>query len=178
MTDVQFSRQSYRATLSSTEHETATVPSVAAASISDVLAPYELPQHLTDDLTFHLSKSPHLTQFLMNFQHNLPEPAGSRAITCALTIAAGYFLGGFIPLLPYFLVPRTEVLLALYWSLGVMALCLFVFGYVKTCFVSGWKGSKNIMDGTKGGFQMVVVGGIAAGCAMGLVRLFHSWAPS
>lgn len=70
------------------------------------------------------------------------------------------------------------MLLALYWSLGVMTLCLFTFGYVKTCFVSGWKGSENVFSGTKGGFQMVIVGGIAAGCAMGLVRLFHSWAPS
>lgn len=171
-------RQSYRATLSTTEDEVARTPSAAATSISEVFAPFELPQNLTDDLAFHLAKSPHLTQFLMNFQHNLPEPAGSRAITCALTIAAGYFLGGFIPLIPYFLVPRTEVLLALYISLGVMALCLFIFGYVKTCFVSGWKGSRNIMDGTKGGLQMVVVGGLAAGCAMGLVRLFHSWAPT
>lgn len=154
----------------------ATNPSAAAASISDVLSPFELPQNLNEDLTFHLSKSPHLVQFLMHFQHTLPEPASSRAITCALTIAGGYFLGGFIPLVPYFLVPRTEVLLALYWSLGVMALCLFIFGYVKTCFVSGWKGSKNIWEGTKGGAQMVIVGGVAAGCAMALVRLFHSWA--
>jgi VIT1/CCC1 family predicted Fe2+/Mn2+ transporter len=164
-------------TLSSTKEEVATSPSAAAASISEVLAPFELPHTLTDDLSLHLLKSPHLVQFLMHFQHTLPEPASSRAMTCALTIAAGYFFGGFIPLLPYFLVPRTEVLLALYWSLGVMALCLFIFGYTKTCFVSGWKGTKNTWEGTKGGLQMMVVGGIAAGCAMGLVRLFHSWAP-
>ena len=65
----------------------------------------------------------------MNFQHHSPAPEASRAITCALTIATGYFLGGFIPLLPYFFVGREEVLQALWWSLGVMALSLFAFGY-------------------------------------------------
>ena len=77
--------------------------------------------------------------------------------------------------MPYFLVPRTEVVLALEWSLGVMALALFAFGYGKTCFVSGWRGSKNVWEGTKGGIQMCCVGGLAAGCAMGLVRLFHAF---
>lgn len=110
----------------------------------------------------------------MHFQHLSPKQESSRAITCALTIACGYFLGGFIPLLPYFLVQKEQVMLALWWSLGVMALSLFVFGYGKTCFVCGWRGSKNIWAGTKGGVQMVLVGGLAAGCAMGLVRLFDS----
>lgn len=167
-------RESYKATLSTTQEQVENAPSAAAASITDTLAPFDLPRQLTDDLVFHLSKSPQLVPFLMQFEHNLPEPASSRAITCALTIAGGYFLGGFIPLLPYFLVPQTEVMLALFWSLGVMAVALFVFGYVKTCFVAGWKGGNNIWQGFKGGFQMVVVGGLAAGSAMGLVRLFHS----
>ena len=112
----------------------------------------------------------------MHFQHNAPEQAASRAITCALTIAVGYFLGGFIPLLPYFLVQPDQVLLALWWSLGVMAVSLFAFGYGKTCFVCGWRGSQNIWAGTVGGIQMVFVGGLAAGCAMGLVRLFNQLA--
>ena len=67
-------------------------------------------------------------------------------------------------------------MLALYWSFGVMAVALFVFGYTKTCYVAGWRGSGNIYQGLKGGCQMMVVGGVAAGCAMGLVRLFHTMA--
>lgn len=82
-------RDSYKETLSSTRRLVADSPSTAAASIADVLAPYELPQHLTEDLTFHLAKSPHLLPFLMTFQHNAAEQASSRAITCALTIATG-----------------------------------------------------------------------------------------
>ncbi|TKA77956.1 hypothetical protein B0A55_05797 [Friedmanniomyces simplex] len=167
--------ESYKATLSETAHLIATSSANAAISIKDVFEPYDLPANLTEDLTFHLAKSPQLVQFLMHFQHAQPEQAASRAITCALTIACGYFLGGFIPLMPYFLVGRDEVLLALWWSLGVMAVSLFAFGYGKTCFVTGWRGPGNVWEGAKGGVQMVVVGGVAAGCAMGLVRLFHAY---
>ena len=65
-----------------------------------------------------------------SFHHTSPEQAASRAFTCALTIACGYFLGGFIPLLPYFLVGIDEVMQALWWSLGVMLYELF---YLKVC---------------------------------------------
>lgn len=113
----------------------------------------------------------------MHFQQNAPpEQAASRAFTCALTIACGYFLGGFLPLIPYFWVGKDQVLLALYWSFAFMALSLFSFGYGKTCFVSGWQGREKVWEGTKGGFQMMLVGGTAAICAMSLVRLFDSFA--
>lgn len=62
---------------------------------------------------------------------------------------------------------------ALWASVGVMALALMAFGYTKTCFITGWQGSKNIWAGVAGGAQMVVVGGIAGGAAMLLVRLFQ-----
>ncbi|KAK5118376.1 hypothetical protein LTR62_002890 [Meristemomyces frigidus] len=167
--------ESYKATLLETTNLVSHSSADAKASIKEVFAPYDLPKILTEDLTLHLAKSPQLTQFLMHFQHSQPEQAASRAITCAMTIACGYFLGGFIPLLPYFLVAKDEVMLALWWSLGVMTLSLFAFGYSKTCFVRGWKGARNAWEGTKGGVQMVIVGGLAAGCAMGLVRLFHAF---
>lgn len=109
----------------------------------------------------------------MNFHHTLPEPSGSRAVTCALTIALGYFIGGFIPLVPYFFVGPGDAFSALKWSIAVMAVALFVFGYGKTCFVTGWKGKENVRGGAFGGVQMVLVGGVAAGAAMGLVKLFQ-----
>lgn len=108
----------------------------------------------------------------MHFQHTLPEPAGNRAITCALTIALGYFIGGFIPLLPYIFVGQNEVSLGLYWSIGIMIVALFVFGYVKTCFVTEVKGWRRTLKCVRGGLEMVVVGSAAAGAAMGLVIAF------
>ena len=114
----------------------------------------------------------------MNFHHTLQEPSGSRAVICALTIAMGYFIGGFIPLLPYFFVGPHDAFVALRWSIATMAIALFLFGYCKTCFVSGWKGARNVRGGLFGGFQMLLVGGIAAGSAMALVKGFSVLASS
>lgn len=90
----------------------------------------------------------------------------------------GYFVGGFVPLLPYFLVESSEsgILTALAWSVGTMVVALFAFGYSKTCFVQGWRGRDNVWKGVKGGCQMALIGSLAAGVAMGLVRGFNGLA--
>jgi VIT1/CCC1 family predicted Fe2+/Mn2+ transporter len=107
----------------------------------------------------------------MQFQHCAETPAASRAFVSALTIALGYFLGGLLPLIPYFCVDK--VFTGLYISIGVMIIALFIFGYVKTCVVIGWQGSRNIRQGCFGGIQMILVGSLAAGAAMGIVRAFN-----
>jgi VIT1/CCC1 family predicted Fe2+/Mn2+ transporter len=117
-----------------------------------------------------------LPSFLMNFHHTIPEPSSSRAVICAITIALGYFIGGFVPLVPYFFVGPNDAFVALRWSIATMVVALFLFGYGKTCFVSGWRGRRNIRKGFVGGIQMVLVGGIAAGSAMGLVKAFQMMA--
>ena len=116
----------------------------ASTSISTIFAPYDLPRSTLDDLTVHLSRSSKLPDFLMHFQHTLEEPSGSRAMMCAFTIASGYFIGGFIPLIPYFLVAEHQVVAALCLSSVIMIIALFLFGYGKTCFVSGWRGPMNV----------------------------------
>ncbi|PWY87860.1 DUF125-domain-containing protein [Aspergillus sclerotioniger CBS 115572] len=170
--------ESYRATLKETKQEILSDPASVTETISDVFAPYELPSELVGELTRHLSSSPNLPAFLMNFHHTVQEPSGSRAFVCALTIALGYFIGGFVPLLPYFFVGPHDAFSALRWSIATMAVALFLFGYGKTCFVSGWKGRRNIRRGIIGGLQMILVGGIAAGSAMGLVKGFQMLADS
>lgn len=150
-----------------------TDPASVSTTITEIFEPYELPSELVAQLTHHLSTSPLLPSFLMNFHHTLPEPSDSRAVMCALTIALGYFIGGFVPLLPYFFVGPHDAFVALRWSIATMAVALFVFGYGKTCFVSGWSGRGNIRKGFVGGFQMVLVGGVAAGSAMALVKAFQ-----
>ncbi|KAJ5132698.1 Vacuolar iron transporter cccA [Penicillium atrosanguineum] len=168
--------ESYKATLKETQSQTVTDPGSVSTTISDIFEPYELPSELVAQLTNHLAISPMLPSFLMNFHHTLPEPSESRAVTCALTIALGYFIGGFVPLLPYFFVGPHDAFVALRWSIATMVVALFLFGYGKTCFVSGWKGRKNVRKGFVGGVQMVLVGGIAAGSAMGLVKAFQMMA--
>ena len=166
-------RESYRATLRETQDRTATDPIGVDETISEIFEPYELPSELVSQLTNHLSSSPMLPSFLMNFHHTLPEPSDSRAVLCALTIALGYFIGGFVPLLPYFFVGPNDAFVALRWSIATMVVALFLFGYGKTCFVSGWRGARNVRRGFVGGAQMVLVGGVAAGSDMGLVKGFQ-----
>jgi vacuolar iron transporter family protein len=147
-------------------------PSAITTSIATVFEPFGLPPETVTDLSTRLSTSPKLVDFLMRFQHCAPEPASSRPFTSALTIALGYFFGGLVGLVPYFYVGEGNLYLGLYISIAVMAVALFVFGYVKTCVVTGWDGVRNFRRGVWGGCQMVVVGGAAAGAAMGCVRAF------
>lgn len=138
------------------------------ADLAALFAPYALPAATLEDVTAHLASSPQLLAFLLCFHHTLAEPAASRALTSALTIAGAYFVGGLLPLLPYFFVATVSE--GLWVSSVVMAGALFAFGYAKTGVVVGWRG--RVREGVVGGGEMVVVGGAAAGAAMGLVRLF------
>ncbi|KAJ5326746.1 protein of unknown function DUF125 [Penicillium brevicompactum] len=165
--------ESYKATMKETQTQATNDPASVSDTISDIFEPYELPSELVAQLKNHLSTSPMLPSFLMNFHHTLPEPSDSRAVMCALTIALGYFIGGFVPLIPYFFVGPQDAYIALRWSIVTMVIALFMFGYGKTCFVSGWSGRRNVRKGLVGGIQMVLVGGIAAGSAMGLVKGFQ-----
>ena len=153
-----------------TRQQIATSPTTVAGKISSIFSEYDIPNSTVQGLVSSLSDSPKCVDFLMRFEHALPEPAGYRAITCAMTIASGYFIGGFVPLVPYMLVDKADR--GLYWSISIMIIALFVFGYVKTCLVIGWSGWRNSFKGAKGGAQMVVVGSVAAGAAMGLVVAF------
>jgi vacuolar iron transporter family protein len=139
--------------------------------VHDIFHAYELPPTTITALDRKLQCSPErLLGFLMDFHHKEQLPTLSRAYKTAATLALSYFLGGLIPLIPYFIVERHEVLTALWWSIGVMGITLLVFGYSKTCIVVGWSGWRNIMAGSKGGLQMLFVGAAAAGAAVGLVR--------
>ncbi|KAE8441762.1 hypothetical protein EG329_004320 [Mollisiaceae sp. DMI_Dod_QoI] len=164
-------RDSYNATLHETHHLVTHDPAAVSQTLHSLFSEYSLPAPLISSLTTHLQTSPELPSFLMRFQHSLPPPASSRALTCALTIALGYFIGGFIPLLPYFFVENVRT--GLGWSVGIMVIALFAFGWVKTGFVVGWRGWGNVARGVKGGGEMVFVGGLAAGAAMGLVGVFE-----
>ena len=87
-------------------------------------------------MTKNLKEDPELfVDFLMRFHHQLAEAdfIPSRAYISGLTIAAGYFLGGLVPLLPYLFF--TQVREALLCSVLVMAIALFVFGWTKTALV-------------------------------------------
>ncbi|KAF7999011.1 hypothetical protein HF325_006543 [Metschnikowia pulcherrima] len=106
-----------------------------------------------------------LIDFVIRFGKGLEEPAEGREFTSALTIGSGYFLGGFVPLVPYFFcnVVRTGLIV----SVVVMIVTLFIFGYVKTLVSLGddCGTKKKVLEG----LQMVAIGSVAAGAAWTLV---------
>ncbi|OJJ49343.1 hypothetical protein ASPZODRAFT_1460225 [Penicilliopsis zonata CBS 506.65] len=162
--------ESYEATVRETQEMIRNSPAETASIVHDTFSAYGLTEEVISDINNSLHSSPsQLRDFLVAFHHKETEPDCNQAWMSAITLALGYFVGGFIPLIPYFI--AHQVIVALYWSIGVMGVTLFAFGYTKTCIVRGWRGSGNVVAGINGGLQMCLVGGIAAGAAIGLVQL-------
>ncbi|QLL34827.1 hypothetical protein HG536_0H02020 [Torulaspora globosa] len=115
-----------------------------------------------------LQKTPELmVDFIVRYGRGLDEPAENRQSVSAATIGGGYFVGGLVPLLPYFFV--SEVGTGLIWSIVIMAITLFWFGYFKTQV--SMSNNCTLQKKISEGFQMVAVGGIAAGSAWFFVRI-------
>jgi VIT1/CCC1 family predicted Fe2+/Mn2+ transporter len=150
----------------------------STATTSEVVKNHYREYRLGEENSAAISKTLHdspeaLISFLMAHHFDAAEPPDSRPWISAITLAIAYFCGGFIPLIPFFAVAKEDVLRGLWWSIGVMAFVLLLFGYVKTCVVRGWRGPENINAGAKGAIQMLLVGTAAAGAAVGLVRAIN-----
>lgn len=165
--------ESYTATQMQTRKKIMADPTRTEEDVKGIVDDFGLPEELCELVTRKLveGEEERLEKFLMKFEHSLPEPPSNRALVCALTIAMGYFIGGFIPLLPYFFVGPDDVQKGLVLSACVMIVTLFVFGYAKTT-VNGCSGMSPVWNAIRGGAEMVVMGSLAAGAAMGLVALF------
>ncbi|ODV66483.1 DUF125-domain-containing protein [Hyphopichia burtonii NRRL Y-1933] len=111
------------------------------------------------------SQPKNLIDFVIRFGKGLEEPAEGREITSALTIGSSYFLGGFIPLIPYFFCHIVET--GLIASVIVMIVTLFIFGFIKTSISLGEDCGTN--KKFTEGIQMVLIGSVAAGAAWTLV---------
>ncbi|WVQ67401.1 uncharacterized protein L199_005597 [Kwoniella botswanensis] len=107
-----------------------------------------------------------LTAFLLKFGEGLEEVPKSRLYISALTIGLSYFIGGLIPLIPYMITDTAEKGLII--SAIVTGVILFIFGGFKTYFTGatgGWGGY------AYGAISTMIVGGVAAGAAFGLVKI-------
>lgn len=167
--------ESYETTVRETKELIETSPASTTAIVHSIFAAHGIPDDVTAQINNNLHASPgsndRLLAFLMDVHHKESAPDCNQAWISAVTLGLGYFVGGFIPLVPYFVVDR--VVMALWWSVAVMAVTLLVFGYVKTCIVRGWAGRENILAGVRGGVEMCVVGGVAAGAAVALVKVIQ-----
>ncbi|KAJ7616378.1 membrane fraction protein, partial [Mycena polygramma] len=111
------------------------------------------------------SKEVGLTPFLLKFGAGLEEVPTRRLYISAFTIGAGYLIGGIIPLLPYFFIPRAHV--ALMYSALVTGIVLLVFGAVKARVTGAGVGTGGYVWGA---VSTLLVGGIAAAAAFGIVK--------
>src|SRR5437667_108791 len=78
----------------------------------------------------------------------------------AATIAASYIAGGLVPLSSYMIVANLTT--ALYISVIVTLIALFLFGY--------FKGRLTGINPVQGGIRTVLIGGLASAAAFGLAR--------
>jgi VIT1/CCC1 family predicted Fe2+/Mn2+ transporter len=157
----------YRAALSETRDIVANHPERAVDIVHHTFAVYDFSAEAMNDMANKLLACPDsMVDFLMRFHHQLTQDdyTASRALISGLTISAGYFFGGLIPLLPYLLFASMQTAFA--GSVMVMVLALFVFGWVKTALLA----EKDRSVCLRNGVQMVVMGSIAAGAAMGCVK--------
>ena len=170
-----FNRESYQATRRKCQQLVRTSKITTSEIVRAHFRQYQLDEVSTTWISKTIHESPEtLISFLMTHHFDAAEPPDSRPWISALTLGVAYFSGGFIPLIPYFAVAKDQVLTGLWWSIGIMAVVLLVFGYVKTAIVRGWRGRENILYGMKGAVQMCVVGAAAAGAAVGLVKAINN----
>ncbi len=144
------------------ERETEEIPDQEEEEVAKVFRAFGLSeQHLTPVVAAIRGNKRQWVEFMMRFELGLEEPDPARAGRSAGTIAASYVAGGLIPLAPYIMMKH--VMPALWSSVGVTLLALFVFGYIKGHFtgVKPWRG----------GVQTVLVGGLAAAAAFFIARL-------
>ncbi|THH29825.1 hypothetical protein EUX98_g4376 [Antrodiella citrinella] len=126
-------------------------------------------RHTTEEGSLKWSASVGLSAFLLKFDEGLEEVPTRRLYISAFTIGMGYLLGGFIPLLPYFFVPKAKV--ALLYSCIVTGIVLLIFGVVKAR-ITGAAG-RGIGGYVYGAISTLLVGGAAAAAAYALVAVME-----
>jgi VIT1/CCC1 family predicted Fe2+/Mn2+ transporter len=144
--------------------ETVELPDIETEEVAKVFRDYGLSEaQMAPIVTAITSDQKRWVNFMMRFELGLEEPDPSRAGRSAGTIAASYIVGGLVPLTPYILMKDIDS--ALWVSVGVTLLALFVFGSIKGYFT----GVKPL----RGGAQTVLVGGLAAAAAFFIARLIR-----
>jgi vacuolar iron transporter family protein len=163
----------YLASRGDTEHydserlrESAEVAAIPQAEISEVTSLFKK-YGLSDAAIAPIIEAFRLqpdtwVDFMMRFELGIERPDPTQAVRSALTIAFAYVIGGMIPLASYFFMPSMHV--ALISSVSLTLVALFLFGFAKGHFTG--------VRPLRSALQTVLIGGLAAGAAFGLARLF------
>lgn len=106
------------------------------------------------------SRPKDFADFMMRFELGLEKPNPKRAWQSGGTIGGAYIFGGLIPLAPYILFD--EIYQALFWSVIITVITLFVFGYIKGTFTG--------IRPLKSAIQTCLIGSAAAATAFLVAR--------
>jgi VIT1/CCC1 family predicted Fe2+/Mn2+ transporter len=132
------------------------IPDEEREEVAQVFRGYGLTAEQIRPVVEALSNRPQdWIDFMMRFELGLEEPQPKRARNSALTIATAYVAGGLIPLAPYMMVSTPRE--ALWFSISVTLVALFIFGYVKGKFTTA--------KPLRSALQTALIGALAAGAA-------------
>src|ERR1700729_2675480 len=124
----------YASELDREYRETVELPEIETEEVAKVFRDYGLTQEqMTPIVSTITANQKKWGDFMMRFELGLETPDPARATRGAVTIAAAYIAGGFVPLAPYILI-RQDVNLALIYSVIVTLIALFGFGAIKGHF--------------------------------------------
>jgi VIT1/CCC1 family predicted Fe2+/Mn2+ transporter len=144
------------------ERETREIPEAEAAEVAQVFRGYGLQEDTVTAVVGAIrSDRKRWVDFMMKFELGMEEPDPRRARNSALTIALSYVAGGLVPLAPYFFLGSVHV--ALFGSVIVTLLALFLFGFIKGRFTTNRP--------LRSAWQTVLVGGLAASAAFAIAKL-------
>ncbi|KAG6909427.1 hypothetical protein DXG01_000580 [Tephrocybe rancida] len=142
-------------------------------SVAQCLMEVELQKHGSvhprdEETALRWSGEVGITAFLLKFGLGMEEVPNRRLYISAFTIGMGYLIGGLIPLLPYFFIPRAHI--ALIYSSIITGIILLIFGAVKAHVTGAGVGTTGYIYGA---ISTLLVGGIAAGAAFSIVKLLE-----
>jgi vacuolar iron transporter family protein len=154
----------YASELKREYEETVELPDVETEEVAKVFREYGLTEEQMAPVVSAITgNQKRWVDFMMRFELGLEEPDPGRAGRSAATIAASYIVGGLVPLGPY--IVMKEVMPALWISVGVTLLALFVFGSIKGHYTG--------VRPLRGGVQTMLVGGLAAAAAFFIVAIYE-----
>jgi vacuolar iron transporter family protein len=147
------------------EAEVVEKPADERREVQEILESYGLTDQQIDPILSAFESKPKVwVDWMMRFELGLEEPDPKRALRSALTIAASYIAGGLIPLSPYMVAEHASV--ALIYSVAATILALAIFGYIKGRFTGA--------PPLRSSIQTTVIGGLAAGAAYAIAKMFSS----
>ncbi|KAM3552043.1 hypothetical protein MY1884_007405 [Beauveria asiatica] len=140
------------------------VPDARRAEVYAILEKYAVSRDAARPLVDELCRRrDHWARFMVDFSLRLERPNIHRAWISGVTMGLSYLVGGLIPMIPYFVMPRVGD--ALVVSIAVTAVILLIFGYVKN-----YVAIRNHRAGLSGAIQTLIIGILAASTSYVIIK--------